>query len=345
MSRLQWILLGAVMLIGVALVTSALSAKAQGDRPLRGHEQAAVTGDPGSSDGTTASPQTNKGGHGHGQSAAAIAARADRQAQKAAAKGAKAAAKALRRSQAAGADPGATDGEDAEDGQDVDDDNQDGEDVEQEGDNDDEDEDEDDDNDNVQLPAAAADALLAAFPGAVIGEVDLDDEDGLELFEVELKQGDAEIDVKLAPDGTIVEIEQVVAIEAVPAAAATVIQDAAAGGTIKEIKMEEVRAQVQTVDGVPTPVLLDPPQVVYEAEIETGGQSGETKVAADGTVLEPLTLEGDDGEDGNVDNGDNGDADDNDDGGGTTAAGGVQGLKSGGASSGQGAGHGHGHQD
>lgn len=141
----------------------------------------------------------------------------------------------------------------------------------------------------VELPEAAAKAIKAAFPDATIDEVEIDNEDGMKLFEVELKQGKAEIEVSVAPDGTIVEIETEVALKDVPAAAAAVISKAAEGAQIKEIAKEETRAEVKKNDnGVAKLVKLETPKIAYEAELVKGDQKGEIEVAADGTVVEPL---------------------------------------------------------
>jgi hypothetical protein len=141
----------------------------------------------------------------------------------------------------------------------------------------------------VELPEAAAKAIKAAFPDATIDEVEIDNEDGMKLFEVELKQGKAEIEVSVAPDGTIVEIETEVALKDVPAAAAAVISKAAEGAQIKEIAKEETRAEVKKdANGVTTLVKLEKPKIAFEAELVKGDHKGEIEVAADGTVVEPL---------------------------------------------------------
>jgi len=143
----------------------------------------------------------------------------------------------------------------------------------------------------VELPEAAAKAIKDAFPGATIDEVEIDNEDGMKMFAVELKQDKAETEVKVTADGMIVEVETEVALKDVPGAAAKVISDVAAaeGAQIKEIKKEEAFAKVKKGDsGNATLVKLDKPKVSFEAELVKGDQKGEIEVDADGKVIEEL---------------------------------------------------------
>jgi hypothetical protein len=141
----------------------------------------------------------------------------------------------------------------------------------------------------VALPEAAAKAIKEAFPNAAIAKVKAEDEDGMKVFEVELKIDKAEIEVTVAPDGTIVEIETEVTLKDVPEAAAAVISKAAEGAQIKEIAKEEIRAEVtKDATGVATLKKLGTPKIAFEAELVKGDQKGEIEVAADGKIIEEL---------------------------------------------------------
>jgi len=141
----------------------------------------------------------------------------------------------------------------------------------------------------VELPEAAAKAIKAAFPNATVAKVEIEDEDGVKLFEVELKQDGAEMDVSVAPDGLIVSVESKIELKDVPEAAAKVIAKAAEGAEIKKIEKEEIRAEVKKDDkGAATLVKLDKPKLVFEAELVKGDQKGEIEVDAEGKVLEEL---------------------------------------------------------
>jgi len=141
----------------------------------------------------------------------------------------------------------------------------------------------------VELPEAAAKAIKDAFPLATIDEVEIDNENGMKLFAVELKQDKAETEVKVTADGMIVEVETQVALKDIPKAAAAAISQAADGAQIKEIKKEEAFAKVKKGDsGNATLVKLDKSKVSFEAELVKGDQKGEIEVDADGKVIEEL---------------------------------------------------------
>jgi uncharacterized membrane protein YkoI len=136
----------------------------------------------------------------------------------------------------------------------------------------------------VELPPAAAEAVAKAFPNMKIEKVKAEEENGVTLFEVELEEGETEIEVEVSADGLIVAIENEVEMKDVPEAAAKVILAAAEGGKVEEVKKEEIRAEAK--DGKITK--LGAAKVVYEAEIEKGNQEGKIAVDAGGAIVEPL---------------------------------------------------------
>jgi len=141
----------------------------------------------------------------------------------------------------------------------------------------------------VALPAAAAQAINRAFPGATIDEVEIEYEGGVKLYEVELEQGGAELEVTVSPDGIIVEVETEVEAEGLPRAVADAIARATAGATIVELEKEEVHAVFKLVK-------LETPEVTYGAEFVKDGTRREIEVAADGTVIEEEADEEDEDE-------------------------------------------------
>ena len=140
----------------------------------------------------------------------------------------------------------------------------------------------------VELPEAAAKALKDAFPKATVDEVKMEKEEGITVYEVELKEGKSETEVEVTADGTILEVETDVEMKDVPEAAAKAIQAAAEGAKIKEVSKEEVRAEIKKEGETAKIVKLEKPKTLYEAEIVKGDKKGEITVAADGTVVEPL---------------------------------------------------------
>lgn len=99
--------------------------------------------------------------------------------------------------------------------------------------------------------AAVAAAVERAWPGAKLGDVD---EDELELagFEAEVKAGGHELDVRLAPDGTIVEVSREATPDELPAPVKERLT--ALGGAVGDLTRVERRAQLQAV-ALPAPVI------------------------------------------------------------------------------------------
>lgn len=130
------------------------------------------------------------------------------------------------------------------------------------------------------LPAAVAKAIDDNRPGAEIRKVDVEKEHGFKFYDIEFKGGQGEMDV--AEDGTVLNIATSVELKDVPEAAATVIQRAARGTTIKQLQKSEVRARIADAGGRGKLLPLSPPEYEYEAELARGG---EIEVAADGRIL------------------------------------------------------------
>ena len=127
------------------------------------------------------------------------------------------------------------------------------------------------------LPPSAAAAIKKAFPKATLKEVEREKK-GVVLYEVELKQNGAELEVQVTAEGQIVEVEQEVARAELPQAVAAALAKLAGGAKVKEIEKKEVRAVVKLVE-------LRRPEVVYEAEFVQDGKEVEVKISADGKLL------------------------------------------------------------
>jgi uncharacterized membrane protein YkoI len=138
----------------------------------------------------------------------------------------------------------------------------------------------------VELPAAVVEAIEANFPGAEIGVVEVAEEAGITLYDIEFKSDRGEIEV--AEDGTVIDVVTVITMEELPEAAAKSIQDATEGAKILRLEKSEIRSEIKKEGDMGMLVKLDTPRYVYEAELEKDGQTGEIEVDAEGNITEPL---------------------------------------------------------
>jgi len=113
------------------------------------------------------------------------------------------------------------------------------------------------------LPLAVKSAVNADYPNPEIEEAKVEKE-GLKIYEVKLEQNDQEIEVMLAPDGTLLEVETEMTVQAIPEAVAKAIEKAAEGATVKEVNREVTYAVVKLIK-------LNQPQTSYEAELSKQG--------------------------------------------------------------------------
>jgi uncharacterized membrane protein YkoI len=144
---------------------------------------------------------------------------------------------------------------------------------------------------NVELPPAVAKAVRDNVPNAEIDIMDVEEEAGIKLYDIEFKAGRGEIEV--AEDGTVMDVATIIQMKDVPKPAADAIQKAAAGAkaNIKQLEKSEIRAEIQTQGEKGKIVKLAAPKYVYEAELVKGNQTGEIRVAPDGKVVEAIKWE------------------------------------------------------
>ena len=119
---------------------------------------------------------------------------------------------------------------------------------------------------------------LAQTPGAVqltiqqhataldIKKIDMEIEDGQAVYSVEIVKNGKEAELEVAADGTLVEADEEIALEAAPEAVRTAL--AAQAGKVIEISM-----------------LTEAGVVRYEATIEQNGEERELVLAADGQII------------------------------------------------------------
>lgn len=140
----------------------------------------------------------------------------------------------------------------------------------------------------AELPPAVVKAIRENVPNAEIDKVEVEDQGGIKLYDIEFKAGKGEIEV--AADGTVMDVATIIQMKDMPKLAAAAIQKTADGAkaTIKQLEKSEVRAEVQKEANRSKIVKLGAPKYVYEAELVRGKQAGEVQVAPDGKIVEAL---------------------------------------------------------
>jgi len=152
----------------------------------------------------------------------------------------------------------------------------------------------------AKLPEPVAAAVQDLYPQGKIEEVQKDRE-SIMLYEIEVTQDGQEYELSIAPDGTIVEEEQEIAVQDLP----QVIQDAIAGSDVEEVT-KEVTYWVVTL------TKLETPEISYSVELKQDGKESEMEFSANGT-LQKQQADDDDGDDDGDDDDDDDENDDNED--------------------------------
>lgn len=116
------------------------------------------------------------------------------------------------------------------------------------------------------LPPAVKETAQRESLGATVKGYSKEVENGRVEYEVEMMLNGMSKDVSIDPSGKVIEVEQQVSLDAVPAAAMAAIQKGAEGGSIRMV--EEVKSDSETA---------------YEAQILNHGKHREVRVHADGT--------------------------------------------------------------
>jgi len=121
-----------------------------------------------------------------------------------------------------------------------------------------------------ELPAAVEKTVAAQSTGATIRGFSTEKENGQTICEAELTVSGHSKDISMTADGSIVEIEEQVSLDSLPAEVKAGLQ--AKAGTGKVLKVESLTKKDKLV--------------VYEAKVETNGKKTEVQVGPDGKPLE-----------------------------------------------------------
>ena len=131
-----------------------------------------------------------------------------------------------------------------------------------------------------QLPAAVKQAIETNCPKCEIEKATREVENGVTIYDFEFDDDQGEMDV--TADGFVTSRETVVQTTDIPQPALDAIRQGAAGGKIKQVLKEEVRADLK--DG--QVIKLDTPKYFYEADLEKSDQVAEIVVSPEGQVIE-----------------------------------------------------------
>ncbi len=125
--------------------------------------------------------------------------------------------------------------------------------------------------DPAACPDSVKQAISTQFPGSSIDKCKAEHEDGHDQTEVKLADKDGQkLEADVGPDGTVLQIEQVVTLDQVPA-------KVMAAFTAKYPGASATRAEKQTRTGKPT---------AYELKVSGDAKVKEAAFAEDGTFLE-----------------------------------------------------------
>lgn len=126
-----------------------------------------------------------------------------------------------------------------------------------------------------KLPPKVANALKARFPGAKITQCTKEMENGEVVYDIEMTVNDKKHEMDCKEDGTIVDIQNEIAVKDLPAAAVNAIKAKYPNSTIKEVgEILVVKDKKETRDH-------------YEVLIETSDKKEvELTVSLDGTKIE-----------------------------------------------------------
>ena len=121
-----------------------------------------------------------------------------------------------------------------------------------------------------ELPAAVQKTVDEQSKGATIRGYAKETEDGKLEYEVEMTVDGHSKDVSMAPDGTVLEVEEQVDFDKLPAAVKEGLQAKAGKGKIAKVES----------------IVKQGALVAYEAKVLTAGKRSEVQVGSDGKPLD-----------------------------------------------------------
>jgi hypothetical protein len=141
----------------------------------------------------------------------------------------------------------------------------------------------------AKLPAAVKKTFRAKFAKAEIEKLDVEEENGVTVYDLEFRDGTTEKETDITADGTMLEFTVVIDAKDVPEQAMKPIRKAAEGATMKRIERIEISYETKDAKTIKLPKSV----MRYAVELSKGRESAEIVVARDGKVIEPARWGGD----------------------------------------------------
>ena len=141
----------------------------------------------------------------------------------------------------------------------------------------------------AKLPAPVKKTFRDKFPKAEIEKTDVEEENGVTVYDIEFRDGTTEKETDITADGTMLEFTVVIEASDVPEAAMKPIRQAAEGATMKRI--ERIEISYETKAG--RTIKLPKPVTHYAVEMTKGSRSAEIVVTPEGKVVESAKWSGD----------------------------------------------------
>ena len=128
---------------------------------------------------------------------------------------------------------------------------------------------------DADVPAAVRDSVNKRFPGAQVTSVERERENGMVVYDYELKQNDRKYESDVKEDGTILEVEKQLQGSEIPSSIQTAVSSKYPRATITEVmEVDKVSNGQENKDH-------------YEATITpAGGKEKEVNVTLDGKLQE-----------------------------------------------------------
>ncbi len=133
-----------------------------------------------------------------------------------------------------------------------------------------------------KVPEAVANTFRSAFPNGTIAKLDVEEENGVMVYDFEFTAGDREKECDIAGDGTMIESTLVVAAKDIPAPALKTIKKVAGKATLGRLEWLETFYELEAGKLMK----LEKSEIHYAAEMHRGGQMAEVFVDPAGKITE-----------------------------------------------------------